>query len=166
METKTCPNCGEEVPTTASRCKHCFHDFSEKPAVKNKGLLMVVGLLAAMMCLGAAVMYYVLNYQSVKENVVIDEDTKSVVWTRTWADKMETDRLSFDDVVKIEVVLGGKDSTWEVALITRNGERRIINESNDVSLASYAKHISNLMDKPLEEIRKIKGFGEKYSLDD
>ena len=123
---------------------------------------MIIGLIAAMVCVGAGVMYYVLNFQSVKRNVVIDEETQSVVWTRTYADKVETDRLPFAEIEKVENIMGGSNATFEVMLVTTDGERFLLNQSNDVPLESYAQHISHVIEKPLVQVRKIKGFGEQY----
>lgn len=165
MATKTCPNCAAEIPAAASRCKHCFHEFEESEGRGGRGPLLLIGLVAAMVCVGAAVMYYVTNYQSVKRNVVIDEETESVVWTRTYHDKMETERLPFEEVEKIEVVMGGKEATWEVYVHTTDGERKLLNQSEDTSLLSYTEHVAHVLEKPWFETRNIKGFGEKYSID-
>ena len=162
MATKTCPNCGAEVPLAATRCKHCFYEFEKSPKNRSSGLLLILGLVVAMVLSGAGVMYYLLNVQSVKRNVVIDQETHSIVWTRTYADKVETERLPFDDVVKVEHIFGGKDATFEVVVITTNGERKVLNQSDDAPLTSYAEHVAHVMDKPFLNIRKVKGFGEKY----
>ena len=120
------------------------------------GLFIILAIMAVS---GAAVMFYITNFHSVKENVVIDEETKSVVFTRTYADKLESDRLSFNDVEKIESVVGG--SKWEVALLLKNGDRKVINRSVDQNLHPYAVHIAAVMERPLVQVNEIAGFGEQ-----
>ena len=166
VSTKTCPSCGEVVPAAATRCKHCFYEFHAAPKKKGAGILLILGTIAAMVCVGAGVMYYVLNVQAVKQNVVVDQETTSIVWTRTYADKTETDRLPFADVREIELVIGGKKSTWEVNVITNEGKRIMLHQSSDTNLKGYADHLSNVMDKPLVEVRNLKNFDEQYTLDD
>lgn len=159
LDYKTCPGCGEEVPSAAPRCKHCFHDFGPEVKPRSRRLVGLFIILAIMAVSGAAVMFYITNFHSVKENVVIDEETKSVVFTRTYADKLESDRLSFNDVEKIESVVGG--SKWEVALLLKNGDRKVINRSVDQNLHPYAVHIAAVMERPLVQVNEIAGFGEQ-----
>ena len=41
---KTCPSCSAEVPFEASRCKHCFHDFSEAQVKKSNPMVALLAL--------------------------------------------------------------------------------------------------------------------------
>jgi len=164
---KTCPSCGAMVPTAATRCKHCFHEFGAgETSKKSSGLMLLLGTIAAMLCVGAAAMYYVVNHQAVKRNVVIDQETASVVWTRTSSQGTETDRLPFAEIREIELVIGGKRATWEVYANTIGGEQKLLNSSHDGTLEGYAEHISHVMEKPVVEVRNMKDFDEKYTRDD
>ncbi len=168
MSKKTCPSCGAEVPSAATRCKHCFYDFTadEQPAKKSSGLVLLLATLDAMICVGAGAMYYIVNHQAVKRNVVIDQETSSVVWTRTSSQGTETERLAFEDIVEIEFVIGGKRSTWEVYAVKTDGDRKLLHQSDESSLEGYADHISHVMEKEVVEIRNMKNFDEQYTMDD
>ncbi len=158
MSMKDCPSCGEVVPAAAARCKHCFHDFSEAPPKRSNGLVGLLGLLALMAVIGGGTLWFVQNRQA-SEKIVIDEETQSVIFTKKRASGTETDRLNFDEVAKVELLMGGSNATWEVALITLNEERRVLNLSDDGSLKGYAEHVSSVMDKPLVERNLARGFG-------
>ena len=159
MSTKTCPSCHEDVPVAAPRCKHCFHDFSEEPPKKSSGLVGLLGLLAAMAVIGAATFWFVSN-RSGQENIVVDESTSSIVFTTKYSDRMETERVGFDEVATVELVMGGSEATWVVNVVTNDGDRKAIKLSDDSSLKGYAEHIAAVMDKPLVEDSKARGFGD------
>lgn len=167
MSKKSCPSCGAEVPSAASRCKHCFHEFgAEDGPKKSSGLVLLLATVAAMVCVGAGIMWYVVNHQAVKRNVVIDQETASVIWTRTSSQGTETDRLPFSEIKEIELVIGGKKATWEVYAVRLNGEKTMLHQSSESTLEGYADHISHVMEKPLIEVRNMKNFDEQYTLDD
>jgi hypothetical protein len=168
MSKKTCPSCGAEVPSAASRCKHCFHEFGGGEGIpkKSSGLVLLLATLAAMLCVGAAAMWYVVNHQAVKRNVVIDQETQSVVWTRTSSQGTETDRLAFENIKEIEFVIGGKRATWEVYAVQLDGDKKLLHSSSTDSLDGYADHISHVMEKPLVEVRNIKNFDERYTVEE
>ncbi|MFH1464840.1 MAG: hypothetical protein ABIO70_10690 [Pseudomonadota bacterium] len=165
MSTKTCPSCGAEVPTSAARCKHCFHDFAEAPRKRSGGLLLLLFTIAAMVCVGAVAMYYVVHEQAVKRNVVIDEESASIIWTTTSSEGTSTERLRFADIKEIEFVIGGKWATWEVYAVTPTDDHKLLSSSDTGTLEGYAQHIANVMDKPVVEIRNLKNFDEKYTVD-
>lgn len=165
MATKDCPSCGAEVPAQAPRCKHCFHDFTEAP--KKSGMSGLVGfllMLAAMAIIGTATFWFVGQRQA-QERIVVDEETQSIVFTTKYADRTETDRVKFDDVAKVEVIMGGSNATWEVVVVTVDDQRRTINLSKDKSLKGYAEHVSAVMDKPLVEKSLARGFGDMPNQD-
>ena len=149
MSSKECPSCGAEVPSAATRCKECFHDFSAEPK-KGMGLvgpLIVLGSIAAMAVVGSVVLFLVFM-QPVEERIFVDGETRSVVWTTKYRTGIETDRLMFDQVVKLEHT--GHGDVFQVVAITTDGERKVIHEDHrplDVEARNYAR----LMDKPLEE---------------
>jgi hypothetical protein len=165
VRTKTCPSCGAEIPISAARCKHCFHDLAEGPPKRTGGLLLLLCTIAAMVCVGAGVMYFVVHKQAVKRNVVIDEESTSVIWTTTSSQGTSTERLLFSEIKEIESVIGGKRATWEVYAITSEGDRRLLNASDQGNLQGYAEHLAAVMGKPVVEIRNSKDFDEKYTVD-
>lgn len=149
MSSKECPSCGAEVPAAATRCKECFHDFSAEPAkgMSLVGPLVVLASVAAMAIVGSIVLF-VIFLQPVEEHIFVDEETQSVVWTTKYRTGIETDRLMFDHVVKLEHI--GKGDTFQVIAITTDGERKVIHEDHR-PLDSEARYYAKLMDKPLEE---------------
>ncbi|MCP4804853.1 MAG: hypothetical protein GY884_05840 [Proteobacteria bacterium] len=161
MATKNCPSCHEDVPAAAPRCKHCFHDFTDEEAAapKGRGLVGLLGLIAAMCVMGALTFWFV-SGRAGQEMIVIDEETSSIVFTTKYSDHTETDRVRFDEVSSVEVVMGDGEATWEVAVVTLNGERRVVNLSDDKNLKGYAEHIAAVMDKPLVEKSEARGFGD------
>jgi len=159
VATKTCPSCTEEVPLAAPRCKHCFHDFTEAAPKKSRGIVALLGLIAAMCVLGGATFWGV-SQRAGQEMIVIDEETNSIVFTTKFADHTETERVRFEEVSNVEVVMGGGAATWEVAVVTVDGNRRVVNLSDDKSLKGYAEHIAAVMDKPLVEKSEARGFGD------
>ena len=159
MSTKTCPSCQEDVPVAAPRCKHCFHDFSEEPPKRSGSFVGLLGLLATMAVIGAVTFWFVSN-RAGQENIVVDESTSSIVFTTKYSDRMETDRINFDEVANVELVMGGGEATWVVNVVTNSGDRRAIKLSDDASLKGYAEHIAAVMDKPLVENSEARGFGD------
>ncbi len=159
MSMKSCPSCHMDVPAAASRCKHCFHDFTEPPPKRSNGLVGLLALVALMAVIGAGTLWFVQERQAT-EKIVVDEETHSVIFTKKKASGTETDRVGFDDVAKVELLMGGSEATWEVALITVDGERRTISLSDDTSLKGYAQHVASVMDKPLVEKSEARGFGD------
>jgi ribosomal protein L40E len=159
MEMKECPSCGAEVPAVASRCKHCFHDFNEVPVKKSSNLIGLLILLVALGTIGAGTFSY-LYYFNAAEKIVVDAETRSIVITRTSAKGTSSERVNFDEIQKVEYVMGGKSATFEVVAITGSGSRYIIQSSGDKPLKGHAEHIAHVIDKPLVEIRNISTFGD------
>jgi len=160
MSMKSCPSCHADVPAAAARCKHCFHDFNEAPPKsKSSSILGFLALLAMMALIGAGTLWFVNDRQGTQQ-IVVDEETQSVIFTKMNASGTTTDRLPFTDVAKVELLMGGSDATWEVALITLDDSRWVLNQSDDTSLKGYAEQISSVMEKPLVEISEARGFGD------
>ncbi len=159
MATKECPSCGAEVPAVAQRCKHCFHDFTETPKKKNKGLVVLLGFIAAMAIIGAGTMSWVF-YFSGSEKVVVDAETQSVVITHKTATATSTDRIPFSDIAKVEHVMGGDHAMFEVVLVTKNGDRYTIKQSSDKPLVAHAEHVAAVIGADFEQVRNIRTFGD------
>lgn len=158
METKTCPSCGTDVPSVASTCKSCFHDFNAVVEKKTNPLIVLLGTLVLMSVVGAAAFAH-LYYYNAQENIVVDAETQSIVVTRVTASKTTSDRILFSDVVKVEHVMGGESAMFEVIAVTNTGERVLVQQS-DKPIRGHAEHIASIIDKPFEEISTIKTFGD------
>lgn len=152
--TKTCPSCGEDVPVAAARCKECFHDFSSAPK-RSAGPLALLAAVAGMAVIGAGTFWYI-SSQPLEEKILVDQETRSVIFTTHFRDGPKTDRLEWDNIAKLEYVTtsGGK---FEIAALTLDGERVII-QQGEKPMNGTAEHYSKLMDKPLEMVDNTRGF--------
>ena len=161
MSYKICPSCGSEVPEAATRCKQCFHDFSLPTATRAKrtGPIAVLASVAAMAVVGALILMYVVS-RPVEERVLVDQDTRSVVWTRKFRGSIETDRLRFDEITKLEYVRTA-DGGFEIAAIATDGTRHVIQEDPENDLRGEATAYAKLMDKPLAEVDNTTRFGRE-----
>ena len=91
---------------------------------------------------------------------MVDAETKSIVITRTSANGTTSERVNFDQIQKVEYIMGGKTATFEIVAITSSGDRYIIQSSGDKPLDGHAEHIAHVIDKPLVEVRNITTFGD------
>lgn len=154
---KTCPSCGTDVPAAAARCKECFHDFNEvKP--RRTGPIALLASFAAMAVIGALT-FWVISSRPIDRRILVDEETRSVIFTTQYRTGPETERLNWDEIGKLEHVTAA-NGTFEIVAIKLDGTRKTIEESGDGSLASRAEHYANLMEKPLELIDNTRGFGK------
>ena len=158
MATKTCPSCGADVPIVASRCKHCFFDFTADAAEskKSNAIVGLLGFIFVLLLIGAGTAGMLADSQRA-EKVIIDQETKSIVYTRTSATGTETERVNFDQVQKVKHVVGGKDALYEVIAVGNNGKEYRLKLSPDQNLSSDGSHIAKIMGKPFEEISTIPG---------
>jgi len=156
MRNKDCPSCGADVPQDATRCKECFHDFDDEPTRRTwSGPLVLLGSVAAMAVVGVLTLMVIVN-QPLEERILVDEDTRSVIWTRKFASSVQTERLMWDDIIKLEYVIKANGS-FEIAALTVKGEREVIQEDRR-PLKSEASKYSALMEKPMELVDKTSGF--------
>ena len=159
MATKTCPSCGEEVPVVAARCKSCFYDFNEEPEQNKSGMMGLLVLFAAMAMVGMGVFWY-LHTQVAAERVVVEEETQSIIITRKSAAKTEATRVAFNEVTRVEYVLGGETAMYEIVAVGINGERYVVQASDDAPLDVRAEHVARTMDKPFERVKNVKTFAD------
>jgi hypothetical protein len=150
MSTKEGPSCGAEVPVGATRCKECFHDFSEKRSggMAWLGPLIVLATIAAIAVSGSLILLFIWS-QPVEVRALVDEETRSVIWTTTYRTGVTTDRLMFDQVAKIEHT--GNGGTFQVVAVTTDGQRKVITES-DHPMDSDGRHYADMMKKPFEDV--------------
>ena len=157
MATKSCPSCMADVPVEAFRCKHCFHDFNATPK-KNGGPLILLGFLAAMLAVGGGVMAWIHENRS-QETSLVDDETKSIIFTRKSASGVETERIPFDSVKQVEYVIGGSSAMFEIVAVTTDDRRYSIKYS-EKQIKGDAVMISRLMKKDLVEVQLLKTFAD------
>lgn len=157
MQTKDCPSCGAEVPTVATRCKECFHDFEQK-TVKQGGLMPLLGTLAAMAVVGAATFWYVTGHPTDKK-ILVDQETQSIIWTAAFQDgTIKTDRVRFEDVTKLEYVKS-RGGGFEIVAITTAGDRKVVQSSPEQNIEAIAQQYAQTMKKPLDIVDKTGALG-------
>lgn len=154
---KECPSCGAEVPTSAKRCKECFHDFEELPP--SKGIAGPIALLVSVagMVLVSLVALVWIVMQPQDAHTFVDQDTQSIIWTRTYVTGTTTDRIEFKDVQRLEYVVYAS-GTHEIAAVGVDGSRRVV-LSSESPLRGDADKFAALMEKPVVTIDNTRGFG-------
>ena len=155
MATKTCPDCGTDVPVSATRCKECFHDFNEQRAPRT-GPIILLAALAAMSILGALT-FWIVSMRPLEQRILVDESTEAVIFTTHYRSGPVTERLSWDDIAALEHVTAG-GGTHAIVAITLSGDRVIIQESPNRPLRSDAEHYAKVMEKPVRFVDNTRGF--------
>lgn len=156
MSTKTCPHCNaDDIPVEAYRCKHCFHDFKEAGKSKMNAIVAIFAVMAVMSLIGMGLARW--SYQNTSAaRSVIDGDTRSIVITKKSVANTEALRISFDQVQKVEYVIGASGVLFELAIYTTEGKRYVINASDDKALDAEAEQLSRMTKKPLDRVEVVK----------
>lgn len=159
METKVCPSCGTEVPQVANRCKVCFHDFTPPPP-RGGGPVAVLGALALAVVIAIGTISYLTNVPT-DRRILVDQETQTIQWiTQYSGNRLQTDRVRFGDIARLEhVASSGGD--YQIVAVTLDGERKVIESDRSNSLALKAQKYARIMDKPLENKDETFGFMKK-----
>ena len=154
---KDCPSCHAEVPTSAKRCKECFHDFEEAPPSGNwAGPIALLISVAGMVIVALLTLTWIVM-QPQDQHIFIDQDSQSVVFTKTFVSGTTTDRLNFSEVTSLEYVMHANGG-YEIVAVKVDGSRRTIKE-DDSPIVGDAKKYSQVMKKPLTTVDNTRGFG-------
>ena len=145
MATKTCPECGADVPASAARCKECFHDFQEAPT-SRVGPLLLLAVFASMSLMGAVV-FWVISMRPLEHRVLVDEGTQAVIFTTQYRSGPVTDRLDWSDIVALEYTVEAGEQ--QIIAITIDGDRRIIQRAEGKPLRPEAERFARVMNKPI-----------------
>lgn len=147
---KDCPSCGLSVPSSASRCKSCFHDFA-KPTPSRSFAGPLALLASFVLTTGIAViLLLVVLSRPLDHRILVDAATQSIVFTTQYRSGVSTERVSFADVANVEYAIT-RTGNHEVAALTRAGGRHVIQQAQS-SLSSDAKRFADVMGKPLIEV--------------
>lgn len=162
MATKFCPSCNAEVPAAAQRCKHCFHDFEAEgvEARKRSGMVGLLIFVLVLLLIGIGTAAWLAGTQR-SERVVVDAETKSVVFTKTTAAGTQTERVSWEHIERLEHLIGGGDAMYQIVAVMDDGKMRVLKQSEEEDLSGEAKHMAKVVGKPFSEVNKVPGFGEK-----
>jgi len=155
MDTKTCPSCGTEVPSAATRCKTCFHDFTEEP-VRNGSPVALLVALALAVVIAAGAFWYVSQIPTDKR-ILVDQETQTIQWITQFSDHLETDRVTFAEITKIEHIVTSSGA-YQIVAVTTSGDRKVVEEDRSKSLALQAQRYAAMMQKPLENKDETFGF--------
>lgn len=147
MSTKICPNCNAEVPSVAHLCKHCFHDF-HVVVPKKKSPLFTILFLAVGTALVSAGAYGYIHSQNRMSKISVDEETESIVFTTTYADRTEADRVFWKDVSMVEYVKNTSPHQFEVVVVTQKGERHVYQAGNE-PLDYPAQQLADVIKRPM-----------------
>lgn len=110
--------------------------------------MILLGSVAAMAVAAAGVLWYI-QTQPVDIHAIVDAETRSIVWTTKYRDRIETDRVMFDEVAKIEHSAHG--DTFQIVAVTNGGERKVISERNH-NLDSDGRRYAQMIGKPYEDV--------------
>ena len=136
------------------RIKSCFYDFiddEKKPSAFP--LALSVGLF--LLCLIAFFSAQHLVSSHVISQYVFDEETRSLIVGNNSNVGLSVERISFDDITKIEHVIGGKNATYEIVAVLRDGKRLIVRQSRD-SLSIHAENISRNIKVPYSSVNNTR----------
>ncbi|MEZ4321354.1 MAG: hypothetical protein R3F61_28025 [Myxococcota bacterium] len=154
---KDCPSCGAEVPTSAKRCKECFHDFDAPAKTASwAGPIALLVALAGMVLVALLTLLWIVM-QPQDQHILVDQDSKSIVWTRTYVTGTTTDRVEFKDVARVEYVMHTSGG-YEIVAVTSDGTRKSIQESES-PLRGEATKYAQLMEMELTIVDNTRGFG-------
>lgn len=147
MSTKICPNCNAEVLGVAHLCKHCFHDF-HMVLPKKKSPLFTILFLAVGTALVSAIAYGYIHGQNRTFKISLDQETESIVFTTTYSDRTEADRVFWKDVSMVEYVKNTSPRPFEVAIVTTKGGRFVYQQS-DEPMENQAQQLSDMIKRPI-----------------
>lgn len=161
METKTCPSCGADVPAVANRCRHCFHDFHVKAPARGRGAASFVAALAGMAVVSAATFWW-MSQQPTDTQILVDGSSRTIQWVQQFQDgDLKTDRVAFDDVVRVEYRVSGMGDN-EIAVVLADGGRKVVEARRNQNLQLKAEEYAKLIGKPLELKDETKAaFGDR-----
>ena len=151
MSDKTCPSCGEEVPSVAKRCRECFHDFTAEPVKSGSNApLMFLGFLAVMSVLGAATLGVITSFPVSAPIVQVDGRTKYIISTTQYVSGIRTDRVSFNEVQEVHHIIVG-NGFFEVRAIRNDGGQVLLSKAKK-SMKGNAEQYADVMGKPFKNI--------------
>jgi uncharacterized protein (UPF0333 family) len=148
LSTKVCPNCSAEVTSVANLCKYCFHDFNVV-IPKKKSALFTVLFLAVGTAIVSAMAFAYIHDQNKTFKISVDQETKSIVFTTTYSDHTEADRVYFKDINAVEYVKNAQPRPFEVAILT--GNKRYVFEQSSDPLDYKAKTLAEQLGAPYSE---------------
>jgi hypothetical protein len=108
-----------------------------------------------MSVVGALVLFYIVSMPT-SRHILVDESTRSIIWTNSYVTGHSTDRLEWDQVRKLEYVIS-QGGNFRVVAVTLDGDRKVVKEDKS-PIKTEADQYAKLMEKDLEVIDKTRGF--------
>ena len=117
---KYCPQCSETVPGYAKLCRHCFYDFKKAETPKKFPLGLSIGLF-----LLGLLAFFMTRHLATSQNrpyYHLHSDTKSLLIAQVNGQGTTADRLPFDDIKRLEHVIGSSEAKFAITAVLKNGE--------------------------------------------
>lgn len=112
--------------------------------------------LAAMAVLGAITFWFV-SQRPLSETMLMDEQTRSIIFTAEYRTGARADRLPWADIVKLQHITTSAGG-FEIVAIKADAEKVVIKESSKKPLHGDAEHYAQMMGIPLEQVDLTRGF--------
>ena len=161
MKMKTCPSCGEDIPTSAFRCKHCWHDFDAQPTSSMAAPILALCGAAAFLSVALAVVLGIMTTFPSDQRVTVSQETQAVVFTSQGSWGLSTDTLAFSDIDELRHVVTNSGRYQIVARLKSGSDRVLLDEER--SLKSTTASWASAMDVKWREdnqARAALGFKE------
>jgi len=160
--TKFCPSCDAEIPASATRCKDCFHDFTEDTVpTRNNSPLILLGILALMAVIGASTLGIISTWPT-DQQILVEEESQSIVFVSKYQWGESTERTPFSQIAALEHVIE-PNGEYKTVAITLDGSRIILNRSKK-SLKGPTESYARIMEKPFNEVDHTTGFFSKENI--
>lgn len=161
IQMKSCPSCGEDVPESAFRCKHCWHDFEEEQSSSIAVPVLALCSAFAFLSVALAVVLGVMTTFPSDQRVTVSQETQAIVFTSQYSWGLSTDTLRFADIDELHHVVTNSGRYQIVAKLKSGSDRILLDE--DRSLKSTTASWASAMDlswKEDNQARAALGFKE------
>jgi hypothetical protein len=135
-------------------------DLEPNQSKRRRGPVILLASMAAMAIIGPLVLWKIIS-QPIEERILVDEETQSIIWTRVYRQGIETDRLKWADIGRLDYVMKS-DGDFEIFAIRTDGEAILIQEDTR-ALDGTAQHYAKVMERPLRTVDNTVGY---HKLDD
>lgn len=151
MSDKTCPSCGEDVPSVAKRCRECFHDFTAEPVKSGSNAPMIfLGFLALMSVIGAGTLGLITSFPVSAPQVHVNARTSYIVSTTQYVSGVKTERIPFSEVTEVQHIVVG-NGFFEIRVKKSDGGEMLLAKGKK-SMKGNAEQYADIMKKPFNPI--------------
>ena len=130
-------------------------DLDPNQSKRSRGPVILLASIAAMAIVGPLVLWKIVS-QPIEERILVDEETQSIIWTRVYRQGIETERLKWADIGRLEYVMRS-DGDFEILAIRTDGEAMVVQEGTQ-PLDGTAQHYAKVMERPLRTVDNTVGY--------